>query len=59
LSVYLVTEASEPQPYKSSLKMGAFSDVHAEPRYDPDTSNLLFCKPGNQAVQNMTGIEDF
>jgi hypothetical protein len=56
LSVYLLTEASEPKVYVSSLKMASFSDIHAEPRYDPDTGNDLFCKPGNTFLQNMSAI---
>ena len=56
LSVYLLTEASEPKVYVSSLKMASFSDIHAEPKYDPDTGNDLFCKPGNTFVQNMSAI---
>jgi hypothetical protein len=56
LSVYLLTEASEPKVYISSLKMASFSDIHAEPRYDPETGNDLFCKLGNTFVQNMSAI---
>ena len=59
LSVYLLTEASEPKQYISSLRFGAFSDIHADFRYDPETSNDFFCKVNNTAVQNLSALEDF
>jgi hypothetical protein len=50
ISVYLLTDASEPKKYTSSLKFGAFSDIHAEARYDPETGNDFFCKPNNTNI---------
>ena len=58
-SVYLVTEASEPKKYLTSLKFGAFSDVHAEANYDPDIGNDLFCKRNNTNIQNLSAFEEF
>jgi len=61
LSTYLVTINSGPEEFEKTFKMGAFSDVHAETRYDPWVSNEYFCKGADSGFKNLTedGLEDF
>jgi hypothetical protein len=42
--VWRVLADSELYP---DVKMAAFSDIHAEALYDPDASNLNYCKPAD------------
>jgi len=49
LGTYIVALNSKPEEFLKSLRMGAFSDVHAEPRYDPNVSNERYCKKGTTA----------
>lgn len=46
LSITMIALASKPEVYTTTFRMGSFSDMHAEPRYDPNISNLKFCKEG-------------
>lgn len=44
LSTILIANAIEKEVvYVSTLKMGAFSDIHANPFYDPNITNEWYC----------------
>jgi hypothetical protein len=61
LSTYLVSIRSGPEEFEKTFKMGAFSDIHAEARYDPWVSNEEYCTPPPRGFNNLTesGLEDF
>ena len=45
LSTILIANAIEREVvYASTLKMGAFSDIHSNPFYDPNISNEWYCR---------------
>ena len=58
-AVLIANKDTKDEVLISHLKMGAFSDLHIEPKYDPKISNLKFCKEGTVGEQNMTGVEEF
>ncbi len=44
VTTVLVANSSGPEQFQSDVKFGAFSDIHAEPYYDPAVSNLKYCQ---------------
>jgi hypothetical protein len=46
---------SGPEEFEKSFRMGAFSDIHAEARYDPMASNEYYCKSPPNSFNNLTG----
>jgi hypothetical protein len=43
----------------ADIKMGAFSDIHAQATYDKNANNSVYCVSPIDGYQNMTGLEGF